>query len=68
MRLSRRYPEDPVAQGAGVAAIGIAALLAGNITVDAFNGEILGVVMGMLVGVVAAASRLVPHSRPQDAS
>jgi len=63
VRLSRRYPADPLAQGAGVAAIGIAALLAGNMTVDAFNGEILGVIQGVLVGIVVAAVRLVPMAR-----
>ncbi|HZE76062.1 MAG TPA: O-antigen ligase family protein [Gemmatimonadales bacterium] len=63
VRLSRRNPGDPVAQGAGVAAIGIAALLAGNMTVDAFNGEILGVIMGVLVGIVVAAVRLTPVQR-----
>ncbi len=68
VRLSRRYPDSPIAQGAGVAAIGLAALLAGNVTVDAFNGEILGVVMGMLVGIVVAASRLVPRVRSQAAA
>ncbi len=68
VRLSRRYPENPLAQGAGVAAIGLAALLAGNVTVDAFNGEILGVIMGMLVGIVLAASRLVPRVRSQAAA
>ena len=60
VKLSRRYPGDPVAQGAGVAAIGLAALLAGNMTVDGFNGEILGVIMGVLIGIVVAAVRLVP--------
>jgi O-antigen ligase len=63
VRLSRRYPGNPVAQGAGVAAIGIAAMLAGNVTVDAFNGEILGVIQGVLVGIVVAAVRLVPVAR-----
>lgn len=67
VRLSRRYPEDPVAQGAGVAAIGLAAAMAGNMTVDAFSGEILGVIMGILVGVVVAAARLVPLSQPRVA-
>jgi O-antigen ligase len=60
VRLSRRYPADPVAQGAGVAAIGLAALMAGNVTVDAFSGEILGVMLGLLIGVVVAAVRLLP--------
>jgi O-antigen ligase len=68
VRLSRRYPKNAVAQGAGVAAIGIAALLAGNITVDAFNGEILGVMMGVLVGIVVAAMRLVPTAEAGRAS
>lgn len=62
LRLARRYPDHPVAQGAGTAAIGLAAILAGNLTVDAFNGEILGVLMGILIGIVIAANRLVPRS------
>jgi len=61
LRLARRSPSDPVAQAAGTAAIGLAAILAGNLTVDAFSGEILGVVMGVLVGIVVAANRLVPN-------
>jgi len=63
LRLARRYPDLPVAQAAGIAGIGLAAILAGNLTVDAFNGEILGVLMGILMGIIVAANRLEPRSR-----
>lgn len=62
LRLARRYPDHPLAQAAGTAAIGLAAILAGNLTVDAFNGEILGVLMGILIGIVVAANRLILQS------
>jgi O-antigen ligase len=65
LRLARRYPDRPMAQAAGTAAIGLAAVLAGNMTVDAFNGEILGVLMGVLIGIIVAANRL--ESRPAHA-
>jgi O-antigen ligase len=64
LRLARRHPDLPLAQAAGTAAIGLAAILAGNLTVDAFNGEILGVLMGILIGIIVAANRLVPRTRP----
>lgn len=63
LRLARRNPTVPLAQAAGAAAIGLAAILAGNLTVDAFSGEILGVLGGIFVGVILAANRLL--SRPQ---
>lgn len=62
LRLARRFPDHPLAQAAGTAAIGLAAILAGNLTVDAFSGEIMGVVMGILVGIIVAANRLLPGS------
>jgi O-antigen ligase len=64
LRLARRHPDLPLAQAAGTAAIGLAAILAGNLTVDAFNGEILGVLMGILIGIIVAANRLVRRPRP----
>ncbi len=63
LRLARRHPDRPLAQAAGTAAIGLAAILAGNLTVDAFNGEILGVLMGVLMGIIVAANRLEARSR-----
>jgi O-antigen ligase len=63
LKLSRRFPNDPLAEAGGIAAIGIAAILAGNMTVDAFIGDINGVLEGVLVGIVIAANRLVPLAR-----
>jgi O-antigen ligase len=61
LRLARRYPDLPLAQGAGAAAIGLAAILTGNLTVDAFNEQILSLLMGVLIGVIVAANRRLPE-------
>ena len=61
-RLSRRFPYDPLAQAAGLAAVGIAALLVGNFAVSALSEETMGVALGTLLGIVVVARREVGAS------
>lgn len=55
--LSRRFPDDPLAQAAGLGAVGIAALMVGNFAVSALSEETMGVLLGTLLGVVVVARR-----------
>ncbi len=61
--LSRRHPGSELGQTAGLAAVGLCAIMAGNMTVDGFAGDVVGFITGTLTGIVIAAVRLVPVAR-----
>jgi O-antigen ligase len=64
LRLARRAPLDSLAQAAGIASVGIVALLVCNVANDDFAQETNQFLLGTLLGIILIARRLVPGTGP----